>query len=373
MALRFLIVDAYYPRFLDDFYAKHPQTVEAGYDEVHAALMAECFGTSDFYSRNLRALGNDAREIVANDPILQAKWAAEHGKPIRRSRVRTIAGKVPYLRRLAGSELWLESLLLSQIEEERPDVLYIQDLTLCEPRFIEQVRPFVKIIVGQIACPLPADRFLHGFDVILTSFPHFQQRFRARGIASEYFRTGFEASLLERLERTRATRDVVFVGGMTHLHLGGNALLERVADRLELHVWGYGMSGISADSPLRRHYHGEAWGLEMYRVLSNSKIAINRHVDVAENYANNMRLFEATGVGTLLMTDEKENLGELFEVGKEIVTYSDADDLVDKVRYYLEHDEERERIAQAGQARTLRDHTYLNRMRELEQILSGYM
>jgi spore maturation protein CgeB len=373
MPLSYLIVDAYYPRFLDDFYAKHPEAVEAGYHEAHAALMAQCFGTADFYSKNLRALGNSAREVVANDPILQAKWAAEHGKSVGRSRLRAIADEVPYLRRFAGSGRWLDSLLLAQIKEERPDVLYLQDLTLCEPEFIGQVRPFVKIIVGQIASPLPADRLLRGCDVILTSFPHYRQRFRSQGIASEYFRTGFEASLLERLERARVTRGVVFVGGMTNLHIGGNALLEHAADRLELHVWGYGIDGLDADSPIRRHYQGEAWGLEMYRVLASSKITINRHGEVAENYANNMRLFEATGVGTLLMTDEKDNLGELFELGKEVVAYSDADDLVDKIGYYLAHDEERERIARAGQARTLREHTYLRRMRELEQILSDYL
>ena len=36
----------------------------------------------------------------------------------------------------------------------------------------------------------------------------------------------------------------------------------------------------------------------MYRVLRQSKIALNRHSDVAEDHANNMRLYEATGVGT---------------------------------------------------------------------------
>ena len=42
---------------------------------------------------------------------------------------------------------------------------------------------------------------------------------------------------------------------------------------------------------------------------------------MAKSYANNMRLYEATGVGALLVTDWKENLGEMFEPGKEVVAY----------------------------------------------------
>ena len=61
----------------------------------------------------------------------------------------------------------------------------------------------------------------------------------------------------------------------------------------------------------------------MYRVLARSKIALNRHIDVAEDHANNMRLYEATGVGTFLITDAKRNLSELFEPGEEVVTYAD--------------------------------------------------
>jgi spore maturation protein CgeB len=111
----------------------------------------------------------------------------------------------------------------------------------------------------------------------------------------------------------------------------------------------------------------------MYRVLARSKIALNRHIDVAEKYANNMRLYEATGVGTLLLTDAKSNFGDLFEPGREAVTYGSEDELVEMIRHFLEHDDERGRIARAGQKRTLREHTYEHRMRELETILSRYL
>ena len=99
-------------------------------------------------------------------------------------------------------------------------------------------------------------------------------------------------------------------------------------------------------------------------------MTFNCHVDVAGRFAGCQRLYEATGVGTLLITDQKENMCEFFEPGKEVVTYEHEDDLVEKVRYYSTHDREREAIAKAGQQRTLRNHTIQERVKELMPILS---
>jgi len=111
----------------------------------------------------------------------------------------------------------------------------------------------------------------------------------------------------------------------------------------------------------------------MYRILAESQIGLNRHIDLSERFANNMRLFEATGVGTLLLTDWKDNLHELFEVGKEVVAYRTPQECAELVKHYLEHDGERRAVAKAGQERTLRDHTYQQRMKELADIVRKHV
>ena len=82
-----------------------------------------------------------------------------------------------------------------------------------------------------------------------------------------------------------------------------------------------------------------------------------------------MRLYEATGVGTCLLTDWKPNLHELFEPDKEVVAYQSPEECVEKIKWLLEHPEERERIAQAGQARTLQKHTFAQRAIQLNEII----
>jgi len=70
-----------------------------------------------------------------------------------------------------------------------------------------------------------------------------------------------------------------------------------------------------------------------------------------------------------LLTGNAENLGQYYEIGKEVVCFDDRQDLIEKVRYYLKHEDERAAIAQAGYERTKRDHTYPRRFSEIFEQL----
>jgi spore maturation protein CgeB len=74
-----------------------------------------------------------------------------------------------------------------------------------------------------------------------------------------------------------------------------------------------------------------------------------------------LRDFEVPMSGGFYMVEYMEELEEFFHIGKEIVCYTGADDLVEKIRYYLAHDDERERIRRAGFDRCRRDHTWHRR------------
>lgn len=77
------------------------------------------------------------------------------------------------------------------------------------------------------------------------------------------------------------------------------------------------------------------------------------------------RNFEIPGCGGFLMTDAAENLEQYFVPGKEIVIYENTNDLIEKTRYYLAHEEERAAVARAGYERTIREHTYEKRFNDL--------
>jgi Glycosyl transferases group 1 len=140
--------------------------------------------------------------------------------------------------------------------------------------------------------------------------------------------------------------DVGFVG-----HVGAHDQRGQLLDVLAAH---------HTLNDYRRGYSRE----EMAVVYNQSKIAFNHAIrdDV------NMRVFEAMACGALLVANRIGNgLLDLFQEGKHLVTYQTQDELVERVAYYLAHDDERQAIARTGQAEVLAHHSYRQRA---EKILS---
>ena len=77
--MKFLIIDYYYPEFLNTFYNKNSNIDHKNYNELKKIIFDYCFGTANFYSTNLTKLGHITEEIIFNNEILQRQWAKEHG------------------------------------------------------------------------------------------------------------------------------------------------------------------------------------------------------------------------------------------------------------------------------------------------------
>ncbi len=95
---------------------------------------------------------------------------------------------------------------------------------------------------------------------------------------------------------------------------------------------------------------------EFSRVFKQSKIILNQSVKTDINF----RVFEALASGRLLLTDNVDNgMNLLLEDGKHFVSYrkNDPEDAARKIRYYLEHEDERQSIASAGHKILLKKHT----------------
>jgi spore maturation protein CgeB len=368
--LKIVIVDTCYEAFLANHYGATPGLANASYEQQHRALLDRSFGTTDAYSRNLRELGHEATELISNCRPMQLTWAEERSLPL------PVAAKLRPAQLAWGT---LRRILDAQIEELDPDVVYVQDVT-----HVERLRPRAlegRYLVAQVGSQLPSLEVLRRYDLVTTLMPPLVRRLHALDIDAEYLGAAFDEAVLSRLQGGGVTaapdagrrHPVSFVGTIhsDRVHRGGVQLLERLSSDVDLELWGQVDAKLPRSSPIRSRYRGQAWGMDMYRVLAQSRIAVNRHGDVAGGYAANMRMFEATGVGALLVTESATNLPDFFEPGREVVAYNGVDDLVEKIRYFLEHDEERRRIAAAGQRRTLTEHTYGHRIRQLAGMLEA--
>jgi spore maturation protein CgeB len=374
MKQKILLVQSNYPGFLKYFYGNNPNWKDLSYRQLKKRWDKEQFGQANFYSKHLNCLGWKAEEIIINDFRMQSKWAKENNVKLTQ-KPSFLTNKVPdSIKNFLGLQGWSKNIFWEQIRKIKPDVVYMHDLSILNEKDLNQLKKVTRLVVGQIACPLPINKKpLKKYDLIVSSFPHYVNMFKKMGIQSEYLRWCFEKSIAKEVKPKNKIYDVVFVGGFSLHHRKGNKIFESLARKTKVDFWGYGVETLPLKSLIRANYHGEAWGREMYEIFSKAKIVVNRHIGVAEGIANNMRMFEVTGMGSLLLTDDKPNMDEFFETEKEVVTYKNEKDLARKIKFYLKHEDKREKIAKAGQKKTLSKHTYKTRMKSLSKILNKYL
>ncbi len=385
--MRILVLNADYPRFLAWLYHRQPGLENASYASQMAARNASLFGVADFYSRNFAALGHPAAEVHVNNPWLQSAWAREHGMAteppeppgvIERKALpgwleRAVTPFKPMLRPLARKvglspklDAHAENTLLAQIEEFKPDLVLNQDVFHVDSRLMRRIKSIGKpILIGQVGIEPSRGEDWTVYDLMISQLPTTVKFFRALGVRAEVHHLAFEPAILEALPETPAAdADVSFVGSISVDHRQRIALLEAVAERYDLKLWGNRPQALPASSPLQRCFQGEVWGADMYQVLRRSRITLNSHIDLAGREAGNMRLFEATGIGAFLLTDYKDNLNTLFAPDREVAVWRSIDECLETIHRYLRDDTSRVEIARAGHARTMAQHTYRHRATE---------
>ena len=371
-----LIVDTYYPKFLDSI--RQDLHKLGTFEQLHHDLMSYSFGTSDAYSNGLKKIGWTAAEIVPNFFDGQKIWGKEHSKRLWKTLDQlppSYVSRVPFARNLWRRLPTLHKMLEIQIEEYDPKVVYFQDLNFAPPSLLKKLQKQGRLVVGQIASPLPSAPRLRMYDLILSSLPNQINQILDSGTKSEFLPIAFDDRILKRFPSDVARNiQVSFVGGISRNHHTTIPLLNSVQKaNSELQIFGYGADSLRSEPALHRAHQGERWGLSMYDVLFRSRVTLNRHISISGDYANNMRLFEATGVGALLITDRKSNLDKYFLPGVEVLAYSSLNEAADMVKWATENPDDAEIIAARGQSRTLQDHTYDKCMVQLGGILEKHL
>jgi spore maturation protein CgeB len=101
----------------------------------------------------------------------------------------------------------------------------------------------------------------------------------------------------------------------------------------------------------------------MVKLFNEAKINLNPHGPGL--MVPNPRTFEIPASRSFELVNYRKEFHDFFVDGKEIVMYHDEKDFREKVEYYLTHDEERNKIAQAGYDRVMKEHTMRHRLETL--------
>lgn len=273
--------------------------------------------------------------------------------------------------RVIGKE-GMNQKLLARVVEWKPDLaafsLYTDQF---EPEIVNELRNYTKTFCffHDDTWRVEYSRYwAHQFDYFSTPDLYGEMKYREIGLANAiYFPFGCNEQIFKKLS-VEKKYDVSFVGGW---HPYREWLIERIRK-----------AGISVEVVGHRWPKGEIDQEGMVRLFNESRINLNlsnsaswdaRYLAASPRALLNRlrsrknieqmkaRIFEVSGCGAFQLSYFVEGLAHCYDIDREIGVYADADDLVEKVKFYLAHDELRESIALAAHKRTLKDHTFIQR------------
>ena len=283
--------------------------------------------------------------------------------------------------------------LLATVDAFKPDLHIVHGGELYTPDLMRRVREkgVYCVLWYPEVTPRPrceAAELGRAYDVFFTMARGLVERFTVAGIPDvEWLPEAMEPSLFQYDEiadtdRKLFTCDVTLVGRLESdnpAYMERWKLVKRIVDEgFDIKWWGPRVRrkigtfvlGLLL-SKVSRAYGGRlVWNETYAKAIHLSKIFLARDAYPHIRLSMSARAFTALGLGAFYLTFPTRGIEEMFEPGKEIVTFLTPDEMIEKIRYYLEHDEERQAIAAAGRAKALAHHTYRNRFERMFEILA---
>lgn len=388
--------------YLNEFYSEKKYLLEKNYEEHKKEFYEDAFGWADFWIKPFFKLGCHYSEVIINNPYLLKSWSDSMDLPYEGEK----------------------NAVIKQVEKLRPDIIWYcaTDRFLLDE--IKNKFSFVKLFIAYAGSAINDTGVYDKVDFVFTCAPESLDYFKEKGIKAHLLSHAFSEKVYERLEKKEKQYDVSFIGRILRgddFHINREEDLLKIIDKISLSIfspaYGYGLkddvkicfvraiyamrkvleqAGISDDKlnkipliekcaryksmplmPLNKKIKPllkkEVYGMKMYNVINESKICLNIHADSSPKKSSNMRLFEVTGAGSCLLTDWRDNISEFFKVDEEVVVYKSVEECIEKAKWLLENDSERQKISDSGQKRTLKEHNFFNRAEDFMKIVRQYI
>lgn len=401
--IRFLRFAYPYPAFVRQLYRRNPGLAHRSFDDQGDVLKTSLFpGATDAIELSLLPHGFDCRLYHLNVRAVQHAWWKLHG-----------AGALVRKR-------WMLQIARAQVLQFRPHVLFIDPFAV-PVGWISELRrdcTSIRVVMYRYSSPREDLTPFRECDLIVSGDEYQVDELRAMGLNGQLLHHAFDKRVLDVLPPVRDEQhEVLFSGqliqreGFHHYRAGllhdviqagiplslyllapdtdararykirirkvlskAAAATRRVAPEPPIGRW---MRKFGMGSPppppihpvIRQHARAPLFGRELYAEMAKSKVCLNVHGDVSHSDANNIRLWEAAGVGSCLLTDYKRNLHRLFRVGSEVIAYDSVPDCIEKASWLLTNHRERQDIGRAGRERVLKFHTYEHRAVELKEFI----
>lgn len=390
---------ASYPAYLKRLAARMPGYETLSYRDQHQVIDRDHFVWGMPYHQTMGLVGYEVWNVDRGIKSLQDAWATENGlDPRKTSR---------------------DAIVLAQARAFKPDVLLYDPASPVLLRKILDDVPTIRLVLGWVGSALTSGRTWDMIDVMLSCAPESITRLSAMGLSARHVNHSFNPEISKALVQRTTTIPMSFIGSIvrrSEFHLTRERTLLAMCDLVPISIYSpnatvrlrdyvkVGAAGIASAglaglrrtrllpyvnsmaavrraeriaSPMRRPVHPilakrirpGVYGMEYFQVLRNSDVSFNIHADTSMNYASNIRLYEAAGIGSCLLTDWKANIADLYEPDVDIAVYRSVEEAIEKATWLMDHARDREVMAAAGVKRTLAAHTFAHRAQQIDEII----
>ncbi|HUQ63758.1 MAG TPA: glycosyltransferase [Acidimicrobiales bacterium] len=148
-------------------------------------------------------------------------------------------------------------------------------------------------------------------------------------------------------------------------------LARLLSARIPLRVYGPPLSRWLRSSPVAACHSGRYVVRAEKAAVFRTAAAVLNPLSPSEIEGVNCRLFEAAGCGAAVLAEQRPELGKLFALNDEVVSFADFDELVDRARWLIDSPDESRTIGDAASVRAHAEHTYQHRLRRVFEVLSS--
>lgn len=404
MSCSVMVLLGNYKSYLD-FFNFHTITNGLTYDEHYSKFIDDCCAWNGAWVEPLKKEGFEVHEVFYNNTKLQDKWVEEF---------------LSETKKLEPLEVVIE-----QISKLKPEVLFIDNTQLFDSVFIKRIRksfPFVKRVLGYVGTNHFKNHALGSYDLVFCPVETYRKPISNLGVRAELLPHAFNSKVLDKVVKADSSRisKIMFAGGIVlgndmhndrldyinHLILNVpmdilsdlanstymNELMVNLAKKSIHEVFGF-LKRIGftkgqlehiprvghfakwdnfhvkfIDREIKKACKAPKFGIELFKEIQKYTAVFNMHI-AQVNEAANMRLYEVTGAGGCLLTDEKYNLSEIFLLDHEVVSYKSREECLEKAKWLIENPEKASMIGRAAQMRVAKDHTFFNRAENFKKQL----
>lgn len=405
--MRLAIIQNLYKNYIETF-QKVKKDQLTSYNDCLSVLQEDSFSWSGAWGDILCNYDIEVFELYVNYSSLNYWWCIEKG--------------------IQNDTLSTEDILIRQLKDLKIDIILNTDVKILKSNFIKRVKETTKVkhAYAHICSPYFSYLDITEYDGIFTCLHHYVRLFNEFGKKAIYLPHAFNLKILRKTEQILAKpkiNKIFFAGGVLkgkELHDDREELLLEFVKRnlpLEFYselfyynrVKGYSMASLKKsvyflikilrllsvkDTTLNKIpviKEGLSWkylpgdivnkvllkiankplyGIELFSIMQGYTTSLNIHGGAAQDEAANMRLFEATGVGSALVTDYKSNLSDFFDIDTEVLTYKSIPEAIEKAKFLIDNPSVAEQMGVAAKKRVLKDHTFQNRAPIIANALS---